>query len=523
MFKVKSVLSKSISLVVWGCIIVSRENLEPLSRGELTVLSILVNKQRDMSLEEIAEETSLPISSVASLVELLRERNIVDVYEHEMIYARTSEEGKNYIDKLPEEKLVEILSAHGSELEIKFVENMLGREIASVAIGWARKKGWINVDKDRGAVKLITFKPLTEHHNILKLFLDNREVSRELMENKVFDELVKRKLLILYKKKVKVVKLLISAEKAKEILSHGEGISRITRDVIVKDLWKIYAIKPYNLSALPPVKYTGKKHFFKEFINMIKEVMESLGFEEVGDDYIIPELWNFDILFQAQDHPSRDVHDILIIDGKADISQFRDIVDRVKEVHEKGGDIGSTGWGYIWLQEKASRLILRSHTTAVTARSLIGRKPPARLYAIARVFRRDNPDARHSPEFTNFDGVIMEQDFSFKKLLGLLTQILRKLEIEKIKFKPAYFPFTEPSVEGYGYVQDYGWIEIFGAGMFRPEVLRMLGVEYPVGAWGMGVERLAMIIYGIDDIRLLFSKDVEFVRRFPLLRASYVW
>ncbi|MEM4848724.1 MAG: phenylalanine--tRNA ligase subunit alpha, partial [Ignisphaera sp.] len=286
------------------------------------------------------------------------------------------------------------------------------------------------------------------------------------------------------------------------------------------DLWKIYPIKPYNILALPPIKYAGKKHFFKEFVKMIKEIMISLGFEEIKDDYIIPEVWNFDILFQAQDHPSRDIHDILIVEGQADLTKFKEVVERIRFVHEKGGSSGSVGWGYTWSYEKASKLILRSHTTAVTAKALIGIEVPVRLFTIARVFRRDNPDSRHSPEFTNFDGVVMERDLNFKKLLGLLTQILKYLGIEKLRFKPGYFPFTEPSVEGYGYVPGYGWIEIFGAGMFRPEVLEMLNVKYPVGAWGMGVERLAMVVFGINDIRFLFTRDIEFIRKFPLIRAS---
>ncbi|MEM0501639.1 MAG: phenylalanine--tRNA ligase subunit alpha, partial [Ignisphaera sp.] len=364
------------------------------------------------------------------------------------------------------------------------------------------------------------FRVLEEHHKMLKMFINKCEVSQELLESRVFQELVKRRLIITSKKKLKVIKLAISVDEALRIIEYGEGISRLTRDIIVNRVWEKARIKPYNIEALPPIKYCGKKHFFKEFIEMLKEIMDSLGFSEVKDDYVIPELWNFDILFQAQDHPSRDIHDILIVEGSADLSGYADIVERTRNVHEKGGTSGSMGWGYKWSLEKASKLILRSHTTAVTARYLmLYREPPVRLYTIDRVFRRDNPDARHSPEFTNFDGVIMERDFSFRKLLGLLSQILKQLGIKEFKFKPAYFPFTEPSVEGYGYVAGYGWIEVFGAGMFRPEVLEILGIRYPVGAWGMGVERLAMVVYGIEDIRLLFSRDIEFVRKFQVSRV----
>jgi phenylalanyl-tRNA synthetase alpha chain len=495
--------------------------IEPLSKGEQQILSILVKERRELPIEKIAEITQLPQSSVSSFIELLKNRGIINIIEYEVSRAKTTDEGKLYISKLPEEILINILLEKGGLADIAEIENAMGKEIANIALGWAKRRGWVEVIKEgtKTLVRFVSYESLNEHRSLLAKYLNEDEVPKDLENNEVFKELVRRKLITVYRKKIKFVKLAIPIEKAEEILRLGEGISRLTREVIVKDLWKTSIIKPYNLSALPPTRYGGKKHFFKEFVKMIKEVMESLGFEEVGDDYIIPELWNFDILFQAQDHPSRDIHDILLVEGSANIDMFRDVVERVKNVHEYGGSSGSIGWRYQWSYSKASRLILRSHTTAVTARALIGRNPPARLYVIARVFRRDNPDARHSPEFTNFDGVIMEKDFTFRKLLGLLTQILRYLGIEKLKFKPSYFPFTEPSVEGYGYVPGYGWIEIFGAGMFRPEVLEILGVKYPVGAWGMGVERIAMITYGINDIRLIFANDVDYMRKFPTIKV----
>jgi phenylalanyl-tRNA synthetase, alpha subunit (EC 6.1.1.20) len=102
--------------------------------------------------------------------------------------------------------------------------------------------------------------------------------------------------------------------------------------------------------------------------------------------------------------------------------------------------------------------------------------------------------------------------YSFRDLLGFLTQFARKLGLN-IKFKPAYFPFTEPSVEGYAKIGN-SLVEVFGAGLFRPEVLRIAGVDYPVGAWGMGVERLALAKYGLKDVRDLYSKDAEFLASF---------
>ncbi len=502
-------------IVLEGSIIVLQ--IQPLSSGEIEVLKKLIEINRDVNLLELAKMLNRDVSSISPLVELLRSKGIVDVNEIEKIFAKTSEEGIRYINGLPEEIITIFIRDSGGAIPIEHIENTFGKEFTAIGIGWARRRGWVSIEN--GTAKYIRYTSLDKHRKYLKIFSELSEISMDIYNDSVFQELVKRKLIIVEKRKIKIVKLVIGVEEARNLIEQGTIISRLSRDVIVSGMWRKAVLKPYNVEAKPPVVYPGKKHFFKEFIDMIREIMERLGFVEVRDDYVIPELWNFDILFQAQDHPSRDIHDILVVDGFADLDRFRDIVERTRNVHEFGGSCGSIGWRYSWSLEKASRLILRSHTTAITARFLsIYREPPVRLYAISRVFRRDNPDARHSPEFTNFDGVIMERDFSFRKLLGLLSQILRYMGIEKYRFKPAYFPFTEPSVEGYGYVSGYGWIEVFGAGMFRPEVLEILGVNSPVGAWGMGVERLAMVVYGIDDIRLLFSKDIEFIRRFPLYR-----
>ncbi len=498
--------------------IVLEKQLEPLSKSEIELLEKLIEIGKPVEITELTERYKIPITSISSIVELLKAKNIVAVDDIEKIYGRTSEEGLRYIDLLPEERVAMILKDLGGSALIDKIEGVMGKEQANIGIAWARRRGWISIEGEN--IKLNEFNILEEHHRFLQMCVNQCEITQELLESSsTLKELIKRKLIVVSKRKLRIVRLAISIDEAKKIIEQGEGISRLTRNVIVNKLWREVKIKPYNVEALPPIRYSGKRHFFKEFIEMLREVMENLGFIEIRDDYVIPELWNFDILFQAQDHPSRDIHDILIVEGYADLSMFMDIIKRTKNVHEVGGSSGSTGWGYGWSIEKASKLILRSHTTAVTAKYLMFYKdPPVRLYTIDRVFRRDNPDARHSPEFTNFDGVIMEKDFSFRKLLGLLSQILRYLGIKEFRFKPAYFPFTEPSVEGYGYVAGYGWIEVFGAGMFRPEVLEILGVEHPVGAWGMGVERLAMVVYGIDDIRLLFSRDVEFVRRFPISR-----
>jgi len=186
---------------------------------------------------------------------------------------------------------------------------------------------------------------------------------------------------------------------------------------------------------------------------------------------------------------------------------------KVKEVHERGGKVGSRGWRYSWSKDIAERLILRTQTTSVSVRFLAKRKePPIKMFTIGKVYRPDTIDAKHLPEFHQLDGIIMDKGLNFRNLLGILQEFFRKLGIEKVKFKPSYFPFTEPSVEGYIWHPRVGWVETFGAGMFRPEVLEVLDVKYPTAAWGIGVDRVAMIIMGIDDIRDLYSQSISYLR-----------
>lgn len=258
--------------------------------------------------------------------------------------------------------------------------------------------------------------------------------------------------------------------------------------------------------------YPARKHFFVEFIEELKDIMKELGFNETEGPLVEIELFNFDLLFQPQDHPAREIHDTLWIKDPRyyDLSDMKELVNRVSSIHERG-------WKYKFNPEISSKYVLRSQTTSVSARTLLkGYKPPIRFFTIGRVYRSDVIDASHLPEFHQLDGIMGDYDYTFKDLLGFLKEFGDRLGIE-IKFKPGYFPFTEPSVEGYAKINDK-WIELFGAGLFRPEVLEMANVDYRVGAWGMGVERLIMARLRLIDIRQLYETNYDFLRSFKLTR-----
>jgi phenylalanyl-tRNA synthetase alpha chain len=227
------------------------------------------------------------------------------------------------------------------------------------------------------------------------------------------------------------------------------------------------------------------------------------------------EFWDMDALFMPQFHPARNIHDVYFVKEPADCKEIEQPFARqVAATHKDGGKTGSTGWRYAFDLERAKRLILRSQGTAVSARTLAaGPKIPGKYFSIARCFRYDSVDATHAPDFYQVEGIVLGEDINFRALLGLLKLFGREIaKAGEFQFRPAYFPFTEPSVELHVKHPELGWMELGGAGIFRPEVTKPLGVEVPVIAWGLGLDRMAMVALGIKDIRDLFSRDLDFIR-----------
>jgi len=460
-----------------------------LSEGELKIVNFLKQKNGKSNLEEISTSLGLPKSSVISIVELLKSKGIVEVKRNERVIYELTEEGRKRLEEgLPEDVLIKKLG--GKPRLINDLKEEMGKDF-EIAVGWARRKGLIKIEEN----KII---PLVENYTSPEVnFLKNLEaVTQDIAK------LLEQRNLI---KKTEVLDLEVSLIRAVE-LEEKEFITYLTSDLIKTGKWRSYKFKEYNVTALPPYIPIGKKHFMMEFLEKVREVMKELGFKEVSSDYVELEFYNFDLLFQPQDHPAREIHDNFSIKGFGRIID-KELLNNVKKVHEEK-------WRYKWIEEVSRRLVLRSQTTATTARVIASRpKIPVRTFTIGKVFRPDKIDATHLIEFHQMDGLIIEEDFNFRKLLGLLKEIHERLGIKEIKFKPAYFPFTEPSVEVYGYLGKLGWVEVCGAGLLRPEVLQPAGIYVPAGAWGMGLERIAMAFLGVNDIRLLYADNIEYLRQ----------
>jgi phenylalanyl-tRNA synthetase alpha chain len=412
---------------------------------------------------------------------------------------KLTDEGRQYLEEgLPEKKLAKLASKGAVDVKkAKQLENF------AVAVQWAKKKNWVVVAQ--GEIELIEdMNKINEDDEIEKAL--TRVKQKKRIDNEIAKLLLERKLIKEEKESLR--------EKAESF--SGKEVTNIDPSLIQTGLWKNVKFKPYNVTASGEKIFAGKKQPYNEFLKNVKETIVRLGFKEMTGPTIETEFWNFDALYQAQNHPSRDWTETYSMKyPKYGKLPDKTIVRNVKAVHENGWKTGSTGWGYKWDEKKAARLMPRAHTTAVSARILAGNPEiPGKYFSLGRCYRPDVLDATHGVEFNQLEGIVIDPSLTFKDLLGLLK--LFAIEIagaEKVKFYSDYYPFTEPSTQLSAKHPEMGWIEFAGAGIFRKELTEPLGIKEPVIAWGMGIDRLAMFKLGIKDIRYLFSQDLEWLRK----------
>jgi phenylalanyl-tRNA synthetase alpha chain len=424
-----------------------------------------------------------------------------------------TEEGKEYLKNgLPEKQLLRFIGNEKSFEEIIKLPN------SQIAIGWARKNGWITIensivkvtDNGRKAEKTALEKSMEE--------IDKKgDTEPEMIKILLGRSLVKEAKEIKHEKKPSLCERLFHRKKVEsEIKTDKTGeIAQLTPDMIMSGDWKNRTFRKYDVNAPAPRIYAGKKQPFIQFVEDVREKLIGLGFQEMKGPLVEISFWNCDALFTPQDHPSKDIHDLFYL-KKPTTGNLPDenLVAKVKATHEGGWVTESSGWGGIWSKENASRLIMRSHTTAVSARTLFkfGDKP-GKYFTIDRNFRPDVIDAQHLMEFYQCEGIVVGENLTLRHLFGFFKEIAEAMGIKEIKFQPAYFPFTEPSVQCFVKHPVLGWIEAMPGGMFRPELLRPLGIEKcQVLAWGLGISRLAMVALGVNDVRMLYSEDLEWLR-----------
>jgi len=497
--------------------------------------------QGDKDPKEIAERVEIPIESVISSAEFLAENELIEIHKSiDETYSLNAEGLKYAKEGLPERKILEksILSPTSiSELK---------EPSAKLGIGWLRKKGWASID--RGLIKPTGDAPYGDDEKALKHLLEGSKKVSEFNESTLSvlksRELVtanmhkswKYKLTEKGKNEIKTNPHFRKGTREKTDRSIASSfhavivdgvINQITAEHIKNGKWggsgladnyvslddKLYSVRPYDVSQSLDKIYPGKKHPYQRLIDKMREIMLEMGFTEIKGEIIQSSFWNFDALFQPQDHPAREMQDTFYLDTKAEIPDFT----KVKDMHECGGGVGSTGWGGCWSPDIAKQEVLRTHTTSVTIKYLADHpEPPVKAFGIDRVYRREAIDATHTPEFEQLEGIIMDRGVTFSNLLGVLKEFYAKMGFEEVRFRPGYFPYTEPSVEPEVFIDGLGWVELGGAGVFRKEVTAPFGIEHPVLAWGLGVSRVAMLKLGLKDLRLLYQSDIQWLRETPV-------
>ncbi|CEM60960.1 phenylalanine--tRNA ligase subunit alpha [Treponema phagedenis] len=294
----------------------------------------------------------------------------------------------------------------------------------------------------------------------------------------------------------------------------GDEIGQLTAESLKTGEWKGQAFRSYNIQLPPARVLSGRPSAYSDFLEGVKDKLCSLGFEEFDGPLVETDFWNSDALFMPQFHAARDIHDVYYIKNPTHAKSIEEpFLSRVAEVHETGGNTGSRGWGYQFDRDFTRRLLLRSQGTVLSAHQLAKAKIPGKYFGIVRCFRYDKVDATHLSDFYQTEGIVLGKNVNLKTLLGILKMFAVEIAgATEVKYVGGYFPFTEPSIEVHIKHPVLGWFELGGSGILRPEVTRAMGVDVPVLAWGIGIDRMALMALGLNDLRELFSSDIEAVR-----------
>ncbi len=371
--------------------------------------------------------------------------------------------------------------------------NELQKELKFIfgpAIGIAKKNGWIETKENLVSLKNNTIEipeeKIIQQIGIKQISLD------EILDKTSLDSLRRRPDFIIEE-----------VEKSKKIILSQEG-----KKVELSDSNS----SAIDVEASAPTIFVAKSHPLKDIINEIREIFVTLGFSEIYGNLSQPSFWNFDALFTPQDHPARELQDTFYLDGItakkfASPQQIRNVSDSHKR-----------GWRYRWDISEANKVVLRTHTTCVTIKHLAETKPDeARIFSLGRVFRNEKVSYKHLVEFNQVEGVVIGRGTSLRDLMGIQKEFYRRIGLTKIKFWPTFFPYTEPSLQTMVYNEKLGkWVELFGMGIFRPEVTRPLGITKPVLAWGGGIERIAMLKFDVNDVREFYNNDLKWLRSVPV-------
>ena len=423
---------------------------ESLSPNERKILPHLDEK----NISEICKKTNLDKTSVIRALEYLASKKLVEILYGKKKIVVTGINGILYQKKgLPERRLLNFLNEKRIlKLSDAMKQSSLSSDELKVSIGYLKGRNLIEIKNEKiifNANKGEISKKTPEEIFLEILPLDYDSLSSEQI--KIFEYLRKRKEIVnLEEEKTISIKI---TELGKKIIGANiktsDLIEQITPELLKKEqLWKGKKFRRYDISMPVSQINGGKKHFVSQAVEYARKIWTEMGFDEMNGEMVVSSFWNFDALFTAQDHPVREMQDTFFINRKEEINE-KEIVRNVKESHEKGVG-GSSGWKYEWNEDESKKLVLRTHTTCVSSKTLSKLKTeniPAKFFAVGKVFRNETIDWKHNIEFNQTEGIVVDKNANFRHLLGYLKMFFKKMGFEEIRFRPSYFPYTEPSVE----------------------------------------------------------------------------
>jgi phenylalanyl-tRNA synthetase alpha chain len=470
------------------------------------VILVELRSGRPLSLDAMASTTGLKIDQLRRGIERLKLKGCIHVREFSKTIISLGSNGLEAIDKgMPERRLINALKAGYKDLKsIKKSGLLDGRDLEAAVNKAKIQNRWIKQSTAEAGDRI---------------FILNESADQTSQEEKLIERISKQSIQIsdLSQEELNALNLLRKRPNFVNEINHKDIQLEVTplglqvydrTDLLPKLSSKLNDI-PIDVISRVSSAYPGRTHPLTDLIEEIKEIFVSLGFTEIEGETIQSAFWNFDALFIPQDHPAREMQDTFYLKDMKRIDTARSQqIQGVSQTHNKW-------WNYTWDLAKSERLVLRTHTTPVTLRYLADNGTEnARIFSIGKVFRNEKMSYKHLVEFSQVEGVVTGSNVSLTDLMGLQTEFYKKLGIKRVKFWPTYFPYTEPSLQSMIFNDNLDrWVELFGMGIFRPQVTEPLGIINPVLAWGGGIERIAMLRFGLSDVRDIYNNKLDWLRK----------
>ena len=439
--------------------------------------------------DQLSESTQLSIDQIRRGIEWLRLKELAEVKETSKVEISLGQNGIDaFKNGLPERKLMDLIKDGPKTFDE--LRRVLSGAGFNAAIANAKKNGWIKIDKSESDSRIsVKEKSIETPEEKLISLIGEKSIPEEQIENKLALKFLLQRpdYIIQNTEKSKTVSLTEKASNIDSTLSTSGAID------VEADVATVFA---------------ARTHPLKDTIDEIREIFVKLGFSEIQGTLTQSSFWNFDALFTPQDHPARELQDTFYLENiKSEKPATPKQIKQVSASH-------SQNWRYNWQLSESQKMVLRTHTTCVTIKYLAEKKPEdARVFSLGRVFRKEKVSYKHLVEFNQIEGIVVGNNTTLRDLMGIQKEFYKQLGLTKIKFWPTFFPYTEPSLQTMVYNEKLGkWVELFGMGIFRPEVTKPLGILKPVLAWGGGIERIAMLKHDVDDVREFYNNNLNWLR-----------